>query len=241
MSDQNKTVLITGASSGIGRETAYYFAKNKYNIIISYFDDLEQGQKTKNKCKELGAANVELIQLDLTSQQSIESLVNKISKIDILINNAGYLAHADLKDLEIADIERQFQTNLIGVVKLTKLLLPNITESIINIGSNLGWIPKGRMSVYVSSKFGLRGFTKSLAKELKSRKVYLVNPPATATNMGPASGVDPRKVAEMIFNVALGKYGTKTGTEINYIDYQYGAKLGKAISILRKIKNINKL
>jgi len=237
----NKTILITGANSGIGQQTAYLLAKDKCNLILTYYSNEQAAQQTKEKCLEFGAANVEISQLDLTNQQSIQKLVDQVSNVDILINNAAYLSHGDLKDVSLEDIERQLQTNLVGTIKLTKLLLPKIKKTIVNIGSNLGLFAKGRMATYCATKFGLRGFSKSLAKESHGRKVYLVAPPATKTQMGTPDGVEPQKVAQVIYNTASGKYNLKTGAEVYYIDYQYGAVWAPIIHILRKIKNIKKI
>ena len=241
MSLQNKTIIITGANSGIGEQTGYLMAKDGANLILTYYENEQEGQAVKAKCLELGAKKVELHHLDLTNHQSIENFSHKINQTDILINNAANIVISNFADTSIEDIEKQIQTNLLGTIKLTKLLLPNIKETIINIGSILGLFAQRKFTTYCVTKFGLRAFTKAIAKELSDRKVYLVAPPGTKTKMGPQDGVDPKKVAELIHNTASGKYNLKTGSEVYYIDYKYGAVFAKIVHLLRKLKNIKKI
>ena len=239
----NKTVLITGASSGIGQATAFKFAAGNY-LIITYRQNQAQCQNTADKCRQLGAKDVLILPLDLASDESIEAAIekaiNKFGKIDILINNAGFLVSKNLTEQSFEEISFQVKTNLEGLIKITKLCLPYIKQAIINVGSNLGLIGKRNLSVYCAAKFGVRGFAKSLAKEMPNLLIYTINPPLTATRMGSLAGIAPEKVAEIIFNAANGKYRAKSGADINVGDYIYGEFLGKLISFLRLIKGILK-
>ena len=124
---ENKTILITGSSIGIGRETAYLFSKEKANVIITYYKDKKEGQQTAKKCKELGAKDVLLIELNVMETNSIKealkTITNKYKEIDILINNAGVVVWKLLKDQSIEEIESQIRTNLEGLIKTTKIFL----------------------------------------------------------------------------------------------------------------------
>lgn len=243
--DKIKTVFITGASSGIGRQVAYKFAKDKASLIITYNQNKEGAEKTAEECQKLGAGEILILPLNLTSDRSIKEAVsqitNKYASIDILINNAGYGPYKPLIEHTFEEITATLKINLEGLIKLTKLTLPNIQEAIINIGSRLGLCGKAKLVVYSATKFGVRGVTKSLTQELKNIKVYTVNPGLTDTKMGSPEGMDPKIVAEIIYNAATGKYKAKSGSDINVRDYQYGEFLGQIVKLLREIKGFIRL
>ena len=220
---KNKVVLITGSSEGIGRETAFLFAKEGANVIITYRKDDKEAKKAGEKCKELGAADVLVLQLDVTDDASIRSTVKKVvqkfKRIDILINNAGTIAWKPLVEQTFEDIARQVRTNLEGLIKMTREAVPHITECIINIASGAGKSPYPSLSTYCATKFGVRGFTQTIAFELPKLKIYVVNPGTTATRMTDYEGVPPVKVAEIILNTAKGKYKTDASRDIDVWDY----------------------
>jgi len=235
-------ILITGASSGIGQATAYKFAQAKKDLILTYFKNKPGAKKTQQECLKLGAQSAEIFELDLSQEKNILDFTKKIIKqyksIDILINNAGYKLHIDLENTSFQEIDKQINSNLIGAIKLTKLLLKNIKYSIINIGSTLGFIGKKNAVIYCVAKFGIRGFTKALAKENTNLKINAVNPCLTNTAMGNANGIEPMEVAQIIYNTAVGKYKIKSGLEINVRDYRFGWFVAKIIIFFKKIKNI---
>lgn len=242
--DLNKIVLITGASSGIGQATAFRFAQAGYQIVITYNKNKTGAEQTQKKCLQLGAQNVSIFHLDLLDDSSIkntfQNIIDKYKKIDILINNAGEVVCQELKDMGFEVIEQQIRTNLEGVIKITKICLPYIQESIANIGSNLGLFGGANLTIYSASKFGLRGFTKSLAREIPQLKIYTVNPGLTAIARTNFKGLAVHKVAEIIFKAATGQYRAKSGSDINIKDYQFGENLKNIIIFLRYLKRILK-
>lgn len=244
MNKKSKTVLITGSSSGIGKETAFLFAKDGYNVILTYYDIQEDGIKAKQECGRLGSPKVLLFQLDLNNNESIRYIYGEIKRefdnIDILINNAGYKLHVGLEDTSFEEIDKQMSSNLIGAIKLTKLLLPSIKQSIVNIGSTLGFVGKKNAIVYCAAKFGVRGFSKALAKENFSLRINTVNPSLTNTAMGNLHGMSVNKVAGIVFNTAVGNYKVKSGLDINTRDYRFGEFVAKIIIFLKRIKRILK-
>lgn len=246
MSENNKdkVVLITGASSGIGRAVAFEFARAGYSLAITYNKNKDGGQQTVNKCLKLGVQDIMLAHLDLNDDQSIknciENIIEKYKKINILINNAGYLKSNGLNNQTFESINYQIKINLEGLIKITKQCLPYIQEGIINIGSTLGLYGKKNLSIYSAAKFGVRGFTKSLAQELPEFKIYTVNPGLTNTKMGHERGVSPNQVAKIIFNAATGQYKAKSGSDINVKDYEYGEFWKNIILFFRFIKRIIK-
>lgn len=216
-----KTVLITGATSGIGEATAYAFAKLGWNVLITYHSDEVSAKRVVQKCLELGAQNSKYYHLDLEIDESILSLQKTVQEdfesIDILINNAGYCKDEFLVETSFEDIDKQILTNLSGLIKLSKTFLPIIEEQIINISSQYGKEFHADYSVYCASKWGVRGFTKSLAEEILNLQIYCINPGSTRTKMNDfyEGGVEPEKVADVIRDVVLGKIAVESGGDVD--------------------------
>lgn len=220
---KNKVVFITGSSIGIGRETAYKFAKEGYKVVITYRTNKSEAQKVVDKCLKLGAVDTLLLQLDIMNNQSIRTAVkqvgDKFGEVSILINNAGIVIWKYFKDQSFEDIENQIRTNLEGLIKMTNECLPFIKDMIINIASSAGLAGYPEITTYCATKWGVRGFTKALARELPKVKVFAVNPGVIATQMNDFQGMPPDKVAEVILNLAKGKYQLKSGADVNIWDY----------------------
>ncbi len=166
------TVLITGASSGIGKVTALRLAKKRY-FVIGTGRSRTRLQKLSRDAEKIGL-NIETIQIDFNSIESIDnafksSLLTK-SRVDVLINNAGFGMWGPLETLSHEEMQVQFQTNLFGPMALTRLVIPQLRESrngkIINIGSILGRIGTPFNGAYVASKFAVEGLSESLRLEL---------------------------------------------------------------------------
>lgn len=215
---ENKVVLITGSSLGIGRETAYKFAKEKAKIVITYYKDKDEALKVSEKCLALGASDVLIVQLNLMDDNGIKNavkeIIDKFKEVHILINNAGVVVWKYLKEQSKEDIESQIRTNLEGLIKMTRECLPYVRDTIINIASGAGKTGYADLTTYCATKFGVRGFTQSLAEELDI-KIYSVNPTMTKTRMTDFQGMEPEKVAEVILNTAKGKYRVSSGSDID--------------------------
>ena len=170
------------------------------------------------KCIEFGASETLVIRLNVMDNDSIRDAVKKIidkfGRIDILINNAGVVVLKNLREQTFEDIENQVRTNLEGLIKITKACLPYIKDTIINIGSGAGLEGYEGLSTYCATKFGVRGFTQSIAHELNVN-VFAVNPGTTATRTNNFRGMAPEKVADVILNTAKGNYNIKSGSDIN--------------------------
>ncbi len=220
---EGKTVLITGSSLGIGRETAYQFANNGWSVILTYNKDRKPAVEAAKKCEALGAKDVLVIKLDITKNASIQNAVKKIvkkfKKITVLVNNAGVVVINQFTKQTLGDIEKQVRTNLEGLMKVTKECLPYVASMVINVASVAGKTPFATVAPYCATKFGIRGFTQALALEQKSLKIYAVNPGVTATRMTNFRGVPPEKVAGIIFNAAVGKYKISSGGDIDIEEY----------------------
>jgi len=223
---QNKVILITGSSSGIGRETAIAFSQKGSIVIVTYFNEKENGEKVLQECKRYG--NGALYHLDVRDDTSIrkvvDDVINRFKGIDVLINNAGVMKEKILLEHSLNDIEEQVNVNLLGVIKMTHAVLPFFYKQndgiIINIGSGAGKQGFAELAIYCATKFGLRGFTQSLSEELpKAIRTYCINLSTTATRMTGYVGVDPKKVASVIVDAAEERYGIRSGDDLDVWNY----------------------
>jgi NAD(P)-dependent dehydrogenase (short-subunit alcohol dehydrogenase family) len=182
---KKKTVLITGASTGIGRATAQYFQEKGWNVIAT--------MRTPEKEEELKKLdNVIVSKLDVTQPETINETVKtgieKFGKIDVLVNNAGYGAYGPLETFPRDNIIRQFNTNVIGLLDVTKALLPHFRKNrdgvIINISSVGGKLTFPFGALYHGTKFAVEGITESLVYELGQVgvKAKIVEPGTIATD-----------------------------------------------------------
>lgn len=170
----SKTVLITGASSGFGKETAKLFFNNGWNVIATMRSPEKETELSK-------LSNILLVKLDVTDKQSIADAVNKslekFGKIDVLVNNAGFGAVGVLEAAPDEVIRRQFDINLFGVIDVTKAVLPVMRKNkeglIINISSMGGRITIPFGSLYHSTKFALEGLTEAMQYELNPLGIRL--------------------------------------------------------------------
>jgi NAD(P)-dependent dehydrogenase (short-subunit alcohol dehydrogenase family) len=206
---KDHVVFITGSSSGIGRETAYRFAKEGARVILTYYRGRARGEAAERRCIKLGAGNTLLLHLDLTDAESVAECVKKVKRmfgsVDFLVNNAGVGVFRPFEKQTIRDIERQIRTNLEGLIRVTFALLPFVKRGIVNIASAAGKTAYEEMSVYCGTKFGVRGFTQSLALEYPRLRICCVNPDMTATRLSGYEGRPPGEVAEVIYRAITGK------------------------------------
>lgn len=185
-----KTILVTGASSGIGAATALHFQKNGWNIIATMRSPGNAGDLAELE-------NVHLARLDVTEPASITDAVaegiGRFGKIDVLLNNAGYGAYGALEAFSMERIRRQFDTNVIGLMEVTKAVLPHMRENragtIINISSIGGQITFPLGTLYHGTKFAVEGLSEALHYELEPLgiRVRIVEPGMIKTNFGGSS------------------------------------------------------
>ena len=216
---KGQIVFITGSSSGIGRETAYRFAKAGAKLILSYYRGKTRGEAVEKRCRKLGAADTLLLHLDVTESASIAEATRKVKRkygaIDFLINNAGVGVFIPFRQQTVRAIERQIRTNLEGLIKMTRACLPVVRKGIVNVASAAGQEAYEEMSVYCGTKFGVRGFTQSLALEYPHLKICCVNPDETATRLSGYQGRPPGEVAEVIFRVVSEQVKCRGGKDVN--------------------------
>lgn len=189
---EKKVVLITGANSGFGKWMTLEFAKANYTVIASMRDTNKSGKLIEEATRMGIISNIDIVSLDITSDQSVENLslyVQKIGQVDLLINNAGYAGAGFSEEISIGEYQRQMDTNFFGAIRVTQCILPLMRMHrrgmIINISSISGEIGFPGLSPYVSSKFALEGWSEALRLELApfSIPVVLVEPGSFQTNI----------------------------------------------------------
>lgn len=167
MTDKQKAVLITGASSGIGYATAQRFQKKGWNVVAT--------MRNPDDAKGLASLpGVLVLRLDVNDRDSIYSAVQEAIKefgaIDVLVNNAGYGLMGAFETLSEEQIIRQFDTNVFGLMETCRAILPHFRERkdgvLVNVASMVGRVPLPLYSVYNASKWAVEGFTEGLVYEL---------------------------------------------------------------------------
>lgn len=227
----NKTIFITGSSSGIGKATAKLFHEKGWNVVAT--------MRRPEKESELSKLDRVLVtRLDVTDPGSIKAAVKqgteRFGKIDVLLNNAGYGVFGPLEATTLEKIREQFATNVFGLLETTKALLPifraNHDGVIINVSSMGGKITFPLGTLYHGTKFAVEGISEALSYEMAEIgvRVKLVEPGAVKTSFKfdlvndesiseyqkmirniqelskyvPENGSDPTEVAEVIYRAA---------------------------------------
>jgi len=172
MGFKNKVVVITGASSGIGKASAAEFAKlgSRLVLVARRKERLEQAQRDLSGCD----TEILAIPCDVSSKEQVKSMSDQVlerfDRIDILINNAGFAIYGPVSELSVEDIESQMSTNYLGMVYCTKNFLPTFLRQnsghIVNVASVAASFGLPGIASYCASKFAMLGFSEGLRHEL---------------------------------------------------------------------------
>lgn len=183
---KNKVVLVTGASSGIGKATARQLIKDGYTVYVA-----ARRVEQMEDLKELGAIP---LKMDITKEEDVKSVIETIidrdGGVDVLVNNAGYAIYGAVEDTSIEDARRQFEVNIFGLARLTQLVLPHMREqaagNIINISSMGGKMYTPLGAWYHGTKHALEGWSDCLRLELKQFNidVVIIEPGVIVTEFG---------------------------------------------------------
>ena len=215
---QAKTVLITGASSGIGKATALYLAEEGYSVIgTSRSVARLEGLKSEAARRGLGVTPLEL---DINTNRGVDGvlprLIHEHGTIDVLVNNAGYILWGPVESLSVAELKAQFETNLFACVRLIKAVLPGMvgqgSGTIVNISSVQGRLATPFTGAYASSKFALEGLSEALRHELwpLGVRVALVEPGLFRTDLQSNQVVaEAARSEELAYGPYIEKYQTR--------------------------------
>ncbi len=198
----NKTILITGSTSGIGKATAEFFLEKSWNVIAT--------GRNSNKLQDLKNKGAQIIELDVTNNKDINNLitylVNNETLVDVLVNNAGYGQFGTIEETDIDTARKQFETNVFGLAAISQKIIPfmrkNRSGRIINISSVAGFISMPGGGWYAASKHAVEAISDSMRWETKQFgiKVSMIEP-------GPIKTDFAQNVDKTIVHVSDSPYG----------------------------------
>jgi short-subunit dehydrogenase len=180
----SQTVLVTGASSGIGKAIAELLAERGYRVF-----------GTARKPASPASNGVTMVPLDVRSDDSVRACINQVGHLDVLVNNAGYALMGAAEETSLAEAKAQLETNFFGVVRMVNAVLPAMRQlgsgKIINIGSLAGITAIPFSAFYTASKFALEGYTEALWHELRPFGIHatLIEPGFVHTPIGESTQV----------------------------------------------------
>ncbi|MCC3355743.1 oxidoreductase [Bacillus sp. REN16] len=194
-------VIITGASSGFGLLSSIEFLKKGYFVVATMRDIQKKEQVIHQLHNPTLEGNLLFCQLDVTDADSLQAfqvILQRLGRVDILLNNAGFATGGFAEEISISEYRTQFETNFFGLIEVTKLVLPFMRQQrsgkIINLSSISAQIGFPGLSPYVASKYALEGWSESLQLELRpfGIDIALIEPGSYQTNIW-SSG---KKIAE---------------------------------------------
>jgi len=221
MMGSNQVALVTGASSGIGQATAELLSANGFIVFGT------------SRAPEKLARSYRWLPLDVRSDASVEaaiqSLLEQAGRIDVLVNNAGYSQVGAIEESSIADVQAQFDANVLGVIRMIKAVLPVMRRQgsgrIINVSSVVGHVAPPYVGVYATSKFALEGLSEALREEVRpfGIDVSLVEPAFVKTHIvsqqptNPIAAYTPGRQAAMRILSASVESGMEPGAVAHVI------------------------
>ena len=217
-----KSIVITGASSGIGRATAKKFASEGWKVAATM-------RNPQNETELGDMENVTVYQLDVTDIASVEkaatSIIEDFGRVDTVLNNAGYAISGLFETATPEEIHHQFHVNVYGVMNVMRAFLPhfraNKSGEFLNITSFGGVIGFPLVSIYNSTKYAVEGLTEAMSHELKAIgvKVKLIEPGIILTDFYGRSMNRTSKPGFDEYNEALGRYASRVSIEGSTAEY----------------------
>src|SRR5690625_142682 len=214
MTLKGKNALVTGSSRGIGREIALELGRRGVNVAVNYAGSEAKAEEVVQELQDLGVKALK-IQANVADEQDVKSMIKEVTtilgSIDILVSNAGITRDNLLMRMKEEDFDDVIETNLKGAFLCTKTVTRQMMKQrsgkIINIASIVGVSGNPGQANYVAAKAGLIGLTKSTAKELASRNIYVnaVAPGFITTDM--TEVLTEEQKATMLGSIPLGKLG----------------------------------
>ncbi len=190
-SSNRKVAVVTGSSSGLGYEISLMLARNGF-LTYATMRNLNKSENIKSIASKENLP-IRINQLDVTDDVSVKDAVQAIlsetGRIDVLVNNAGYVLNGAFEDLAMDEIKTQYDTNVFGLIRTTQTVLPIMRRQksgiIVNISSGAGRFGYPGQSAYISTKFAVEGLSESMSYELEpfGIKVVVVEPGVIRTNI----------------------------------------------------------
>lgn len=209
-----KTIIITGGARGIGKSLVCGLAKKGYNVVLNYNKSKEEAILIQKKLKNCGFY-IDIFQADVSKKNQVDDMIkyviDKYNKIDVLINNAGISQIKPFLDIEEEDWDTMINVNLKSVYNMSKAVIPNMLKYknglIINISSIWGIIGASCEVHYSTSKAGIIGFTKALAKEMGPSNIRVngIAPGIIDTDMN--KELNNEEIKQIIDHIPLEKIG----------------------------------
>lgn len=221
---QGKNVLVTGASTGIGRAIAVHFARQGANVAVNYYSSLDEAEVTEDQiesaCGEMRSCGVKvlLVQANVAKEEDVtrmfKTAIDALGSIDILINNAGIQKEQSFHDMEAEQFDRVLGVNLRGAFLCAREAIRHWRDrsypgSITNISSVHEIIPRPQYASYSVSKGGMGNLTRTLALEYAEQgiRVNAIGPGATVTPINDDWIHDPEKQAEIANHIPMRRVG----------------------------------
>lgn len=190
---KNNIAIVTGTSSGFGLLITVELAKKGYTVIAA-MRNISRSSELLQEARKYGVESKIIVhELDVTNEQSILlfqlRILDDFGRVDLLINNAGYAGAGFVEEISMEEYRQQFETNVFGVIAVTKAFLPMMRKQgqgcIINISSISGKVGFPGLSPYIASKYAVEGWSESLRLEMQpfGVKVVLVEPGSYKTNI----------------------------------------------------------
>ena len=213
---KNKIALVTGGTSGIGKEIVKELLDKECIVITCYHDNDDAANETK---EEFNNDNLFIIKCDISNEKEVIDMFNiikdKYGHIDYLVNNAGMFIDDFIKDFNIDNFRKVIDTNLIGKVMCTKYAYPLMNDSgaIVNISSHLGVVPCTESPAYCAAAAGIINFTKATALEYAERKIRAnsICPAFTPTPLS-LKGWKQEEIDQKLKDTPLGRFATPEDT-----------------------------
>src|SRR5438128_171768 len=187
----DKVAVVTGSSSGIGYQTSLMLARNGF-VTYATMRNINKSENIKPIAAKENLS-IRITKLDVTDDASINNAVQAIlsetGRIDVLVNNAGYVLDGAFEDLSMNEIKSQYETNVFGLIRTTQAILPTMRKQksgiIVNISSVAGRFGYPGGSAYISTKFAVEGLSESMSYELEpfGIKVIIIEPGVISTNI----------------------------------------------------------
>ncbi len=219
-----KSVVVTGASHGIGKEIAKEFAKAGYNVCINYNKSEKEAivlrdSIIKENPKNIEPSNVIIYKADVSDRKQVDKMIEDVlvnfGSIDVVVNNAGICEYKLFTDITNNDLQKMFDVTIKGTFNVTqsvlkKCMLKNKSGAVINISSIWGMVGSSCEVNYSTMKAGIIGMTKALAKELgpSNIRVNAVTPGIIDTNMN--ANLNPEEIEELKQEIPLNRIGKTT-------------------------------